>query len=91
MIANGEGSTSLEPVIASSAKLLARHPNEFVLYEVLEYTTDARVPRARLLGHGPNEEELVKLMNEYRLSQPDACLGLHWSGFEKSDELILML
>ncbi len=36
MTAIGEGSTSSEPEIASSEELLARHPNEFVLYEGFE-------------------------------------------------------
>ena len=90
-VAPPELSNHPEPEIASSQELLARHQNEFVLYEVLEYTADARVSRARLLGHGPNEQELIKLMNDYRLSNPKACLGLHWSGFDTSDEMILML
>lgn len=80
-----------EPEIASSNELLARHPNEFVLYEVLEYTPDARVPRARLLGHGTEELPLIQLMHEYRRSHPKACLGLHWSGLHTSNEMILML
>ena len=80
-----------EPEIASSRELLARYPDEYVLFEVLEYTSDARVPRARLLGHSRNQELLLRKKNAYRRSHPKAILGFHLSNLHRSNETILIL
>lgn len=80
-----------DPEIASSLELLARYPDEYVLYEVLEYTRDARVPRARLLGHGRDEELLLRKKSAFRRSHPKAILGFDLSNLHRSNETILIL
>jgi hypothetical protein len=80
-----------EPEIASADELLARYPDEYVLYEVLEYTRDAQVPRARLLGHGRDEQALLRKKNAYRRAHPKAIVGFHLSNLHRSHETILIL
>ena len=80
-----------EPEIASSLELLARYPDEYVLYEVLEYTRDARVARARLLGHGRDEEALLRKKLAYRRLHSNAILGFDLSNLHRSNETILIL
>ncbi len=68
-----------------------RHPNEYILYECLEYTDAAEITRSRLLAHGTDKEALVTLEGEYRRVHPDASIGLEWTGPIVPDGWILML
>lgn len=68
-----------------------RFPNEYILYEGLNYTEAAEITQSRLIAHAPEKEQLIALQESFLDKHPDACVGIEWTGPIVPEGWILML